>query len=478
LFSNFEFNEKKKQIMTKLFNSWFSRRVFLFLVPLFFVGKSVFSLVSLFSAFYAFFLILQTEKLGSYMKRSESPTDGEGNESPTKRRRSTPDNDAPVQTTEENATKLADSNLEEVDGQVTSSNDNILRTERPGELTSELYPLLQSTSSETHPPSIESHHELYSDGFVPRILHQLPARASTPGVNDPTLRRVAFVEESRSGVSSTFGLSPSLDSFPSAADPANSSHLGVPSPSSLQISLPRIEEPLGPVSQTGHISVVAPQALSTTAETALDILSGASILAGATMSGIGAAKTLQSAGVPASISIGVGSVIGLGAAVSYPPVRHFAEGAIENLESISARPFPHDPTRPPSPTLEFDGEPAPRLISSRLSNDPNAFATAGPSSGCQLVSSKDNDFMSFTNTFMDTEMIIQYGIFFCVYLIISILVNEYKKTILRWIDLLRKDSPALADFMEEYVNFPMLSHGPWARVFLCFLLLAVFTALR
>jgi len=151
---------------------------------------------------------------------------------------------------------------------------------------------------------------------------------------------------------------------------------------------------------------------------------------------------------------------------------------IDNLESISARTLPDDPTRPPSPILEFDGEHAARLPSSVVSNDPYAFAPAGPYSGCQLVSSNDNDFMEFRNTFLDTEMIIQYGILFCVYLIISILLNEYKTIILQWIDKLRKYSPSWADFLEEYVNVPMLSHGPWVRVFLCFLLLVVFTALR
>jgi hypothetical protein len=86
--------------------------------------------------------------------------------------------------------------------------------------------------------------------------------------------------------------------------------------------------------------------------------------------------------------------------------------------------------------------------------------------------------LAILGDFLNSDLIVKYGLYLCVFLIASILINENKKTLLRGLEKLRKYSPFWANYFEECLNFPLVSHGPWVRVLACLLLILVLTALR
>jgi hypothetical protein len=76
------------------------------------------------------------------------------------------------------------------------------------------------------------------------------------------------------------------------------------------------------------------------------------------------------------------------------------------------------------------------------------------------------------------DLLINLGIEVCALLILSLCINESQANLSKLYRWIEGRSPILAKFVIDFFNFPLFSHGLWFRLFLCFVLLLIFTALK
>jgi LAS superfamily LD-carboxypeptidase LdcB len=195
---------------------------------------------------------------------------------------------------------------------------------------------------------------------------------------------------------------------------------------------------------------------------------------------------INKAGLPTK----VGKFLGAGAAATVLLTNDSIKDFVKNfchyqIDLICSR-TPQDPmNRPPSPPNQdqFAGDVP--LASSNIELQHTVVDTSQQSTRNEMQQDPSDNIMIpsvFEDTYLNTNFLFDLGVQVTVFLLISIVANENKVAIYKWIQGISKKISKYSNFLSIFIfnlvdNF-IFFHPIWVRVFCCIIIIIIFTLLR